>query len=324
MGFHEVQFPTGYSYGTQGGPAFNTSIIVTDSGYEQRVARWDGARRRYNVREDVKSYSDIAEILEFYTARQGAAFGFRFKDFLDCTSSATGLDPSLGGADPDDEDQEIGVGDGSTQQFQLIKKYTSGPTTRTRTITKPVSGTVVVAIDGVNQASGWTVDTTTGVITFTSAPAIDEVITAGFEFDVPVRFGEEVDIDGLIAVIDGPGSGSIASFSLIEIIDGVQVDDEYAYGGGAETDITESFSLAIADGRVRKLNVTVASLIAILPDNTNLPAGGPYFILENTGSETLSIVDSDGTTVITTLAASAQGMLGITVDGGGSKSWGGL
>ncbi len=57
-----------------------------------------------------------------------------------------------------------------------------------RTITKPVAGTVQVYLDGVEQPSGWSVDTTTGLVTFGVPPTLGVEVTAGFEFDVPVRF----------------------------------------------------------------------------------------------------------------------------------------
>ena len=107
----------------------------------------------------------------------------------------------------------IGTGDGATTAFQLVKRYASGSQTWERTITKPVVGSVTVAIDGVEQTTGWSVDTTTGLITFTTAPATGATITAGFEFDVPVRF----DTDTLDVTLDIERLGSITSIPLLEI-----------------------------------------------------------------------------------------------------------
>ena len=110
-------------------------------------------------------------------------------------------------------DQAIGTGDGATTAFQLVKVYASGSQSWTRTITKPVDGTVKVAIDGTEQTSGWSVDTTTGLVTFTTAPATGAIITAGFEFDVPVRF----DTDQLDVTLDIERLGSITSIPLLEL-----------------------------------------------------------------------------------------------------------
>jgi uncharacterized protein (TIGR02217 family) len=82
-----------------------------------------------------------------------------------------------------------------------------------RTIAKPIAGSVTVALNGTSQASGWSVDTTTGVITFTTAPGLGVAITAGFEFDVPVRF----DTDALDVTLDLERLGSISSIPLLEI-----------------------------------------------------------------------------------------------------------
>ena len=110
-------------------------------------------------------------------------------------------------------DQAIGTGTGSNRFFQLAKTYTSGAQSWTRAIVKPVGGTVRVALGGVEQLSGWTVDTTTGIVSFTSAPGSGVAVTAGFEFDVPVRF----DSDTLDVTLDVERLGSITSIPLVEI-----------------------------------------------------------------------------------------------------------
>jgi uncharacterized protein (TIGR02217 family) len=110
-------------------------------------------------------------------------------------------------------DQAIGTGDGTTTAFQLVKRYASGAQSWTRTIAKPVTGTVRIVLAGVEQLSGWSVDTTTGDVTFTAAPGSGVAITAGFEFDVPVRF----DTDVLDVTLDLERLGSITSIPLLEL-----------------------------------------------------------------------------------------------------------
>jgi uncharacterized protein (TIGR02217 family) len=80
------------------------------------------------------------------------------------------------------------MGDGALTQFQLVKQYPSASVIEMRTITKPVAGTLKVYLDGVEQPSGWSVDTTTGLVTVGTPPALGVEVTADFEFDVPVRF----------------------------------------------------------------------------------------------------------------------------------------
>ena len=94
-----------------------------------------------------------------------------------------------------------------------MKRYTSGAQTWTRTITKPVAGTLLVALNGVNQASGWTVDALTGIVTFTVAPGNGVAVSAGFEFDVPVRFDSET----MDVTLDFERLGSIDSIPLVEL-----------------------------------------------------------------------------------------------------------
>ncbi|MBY0351800.1 DUF2460 domain-containing protein [Tabrizicola sp.] len=206
MAFHEVRFPDNISRGARGGPERRTQIVELASGAEERNASWANSRRRYDVAYGIRRADDLAAVVAFFEARNGRLHGFRFKDWADfksCLPSQT----------PVSTDQPIGAGNGSTNTFQLAKRYTSGAQSWTRAITKPVAGTVAIALNGTPQASGWSVSTTTGLITFTTAPAAGVAITAGFEFDVPVRF----DTDVLDVTLDLERLGSITSIPLVEI-----------------------------------------------------------------------------------------------------------
>ncbi|KUJ85965.1 glycoside hydrolase family 24 [Ruegeria marisrubri] len=206
MAFHEVRFPDNISRGARGGPERRTQIVELASGDEERNASWANSRRRYDVAYGIRRADDLAAVVAFFEARNGRLYGFRFKDWADYKSCAPSQTPSA-------TDQVIGTGDGTTTAFQLVKRYTSGSQTWVRTITKPVAGTVTVAIDGVEQATGWSVDTTTGIVSFTTAPASGAAITAGFAFDVSVRF----DTDTLDVTLDIERLGSITSIPLMEI-----------------------------------------------------------------------------------------------------------
>ena len=206
MAFHEVRFPDDISRGARGGPERRTQIVELASGDEERNASWANSRRRYDAAYGIRRADDLAAVVAFFEARNGRLYGFRWKDWADFKSCLPSQTPAA-------TDQAIGAGDGATTDFQLVKSYTSGAQTWTRTITKPVTGTVLVAIDGIVQTTGWSVDTTTGLITFTAAPALGAAITAGFEFDVPVRF----DTDTLDVTLDIERLGSITSIPLIEV-----------------------------------------------------------------------------------------------------------
>jgi len=206
MAFHEIRFPDNISRGARGGPERRTQIVELASGDEERNASWANSRRRYDAAYGIRRADDLAAVVAFFEARNGRLYGFRWKDWGDYKSCLPSGAPSA-------MDQVIGTGDGTASAFQLVKTYTSGAQSWTRTITKPVTGTVMVALDGVAQASGWSVDSTTGQITFTAAPASGTVLTAGFEFDVPVRF----DTDRLDVTHDIERLGSITSIPLIEV-----------------------------------------------------------------------------------------------------------
>jgi uncharacterized protein (TIGR02217 family) len=170
--FHEVRFPDAIAYGATGGPEYLTDIVILQSGFEQRNQSWDSARARYDVSTGIKNPTQAAEVISFFRARKGRAYGFRFKDWSDYRVIG----------------QLIGAGNGTQTAFQLTKTYTSGGENETRPLKKPVSGTVKIYKDSILQSSAVTVDHTTGMVTFTTAPTTGVLITADCEFDVPVRF----------------------------------------------------------------------------------------------------------------------------------------
>ena len=195
--FHEVQFPPDIAYGAAGGPGYSTSVITTVAGYEKRNANWAAARGRWNVAQGLKTREQVASLIAFFRARKGRAYGFRFKDWTDFQALA----------------QLIGTGDGVAKTFPLVKHYASGGITEARTITKPVTGTTKIYLNGTPQASGWSVNTATGVVTFTAAPANGAVITADFEFDVPARF----DTDQMDITIETYELGRWGQIPIVEI-----------------------------------------------------------------------------------------------------------
>jgi uncharacterized protein (TIGR02217 family) len=210
MSFHEVRFPTEISRGAQGGPERRTDVVVLGSGFEERNARWANSRRSYNAGYGVKSLDDLHAVIAFFEERRGRLYGFRWRDHADLKSCAPSEDAAP-------LDQAIGTGDGSAAAFQLAKAYGSAFAPWTRTITKPVGGSVRVAVAGAEQSEGsaFTVDTATGIVTFLSGhiPASGAAVTAGFEFDVPVRF----DTDRLEINLQGFRHGAIPHIPIVEV-----------------------------------------------------------------------------------------------------------
>ena len=208
MSFHEVRFPDKIGRGARGGPMRRTQIVTLASGLEERNASWAQARRRYDVSYGIRLADDLAEVIAFFEARLGQLYGFRFRDYADYKSCQPSGTPSA-------QDQFLGAGDGTMRHFRLRKWYGDPEYTLGiwRPIYKPVAGTVTVALDGVPVTSGWSVDATTGIVTFDSAPGEGVAVTAGFEFDVPVRF----DADIMDVTLDIEQHGTIPSIPLIEL-----------------------------------------------------------------------------------------------------------
>lgn len=210
MSFHEVRFPTSISRGAQGGPERRTDVVVLGSGFEERNSRWAASRRSYNAGYGVTSLDALHEVIAFFEERRGRFHGFRWRDHVDWKSCAPAAATSA-------LDQAIGTGDGTKRTFQLMKTYGSAHAPFSREIRKPVAGAVKIAVDGSVKIVGthFTVDTTTGVVLFeeSETPASGAAVTAGFEFDVPVRF----DTDKLDINLSGFASGAIPNIPIVEI-----------------------------------------------------------------------------------------------------------
>ena len=203
--FIETQFPPTVAYMSTGGPSFNTTVNMNKAGFETRQVNWITARHMYNVNYGIRNQADFDAIIKLFHVCQGKATGFRFKDWADFKSCPPIYAPA-------NTDQLIGVGDGNNTHFQLVKAYTVGNLTFTRKIKKPVSGSVLVTTSAGDRS--FTVDTTTGIITFLTGniPGAGVQVTAGYQFDVPVRF----DVDQLIIEQSKPQLCQIQNLRLIE------------------------------------------------------------------------------------------------------------
>lgn len=210
MSFHEIRFPTDISRGAQGGPERRTEVVVLGSGHEERNARWADSRRSYNAGYGVKSLDDLNAVIQFFEERRGRLYGLRWRDHTDWKSCLPSGSVSM-------LDQVIGTGDGTRVAFQLQKTYGGVHAPWTRAITKPVAGSVLVAVDGVAVVEGdaFTVDAATGVVLFLPGhvPGAGAVVTAGFAFDVPVRF----DSDRLEINLQGFRHGAIPNIPIVEV-----------------------------------------------------------------------------------------------------------
>ncbi len=208
MAFHDIRFPANLSFGSVGGPERRTEIVALQNGFEERNTPWAHSRRRYDAGVGLRSLDDVETLIAFFEARQGQLHGFRWKDWSDYKSC-----PASRATSP--LDQVIGTGDGQRSVFPLQKTYRSGTQTYVRPITKPVSGTVTVAVAQDPKVLGleFFVDTATGLITFDVPPALGTEVSAGFEFDVPVRF----DTDRIQTSVASFQAGDVPTVPVMEI-----------------------------------------------------------------------------------------------------------
>ena len=170
--FHDVLFPLDIALKSAGGPQRRTDVVTLGSGAKERNARWAHSRRRYDAGYGVKTFEALSQVVAFFEERRGRLYGFRWRDQLDHSSAAPG-------ASVMPTNQVVGIGDGVTATFQLGK-------------TKPVPGSIRVAVAETEADEGtqFIVNVATGIVTFlpNHIPAAGVAVTAGFLFDVPVRF----------------------------------------------------------------------------------------------------------------------------------------
>ena len=208
MGFHEVRFPANLSFGSTGGPERRTEIVTLANGFEERNTPWAQSRRRYDAGLGLRSLDDVAALIAFFEARRGQLWGFRWKDWADFKScKPSGVVSAL--------DQVIGTGDGVETVFRLAKTYDPGGMAFRRPILKPVVGTVVLALAGdpVVETVDYTLDAATGEVRFVLPPDVGVAVTAGFEFDVPVRF----DTDRIAVSVASFQAGEVPSVPVVEV-----------------------------------------------------------------------------------------------------------
>ncbi len=202
--FHDELFPLAIGLRASGGPQFSTTVTETVSGHEHRNIAWAQARRRYDAAPGVRSEVDVMTVLRFFEARQGRAFAFRYRDPLDHSSAPFDETPTA-------QDQTLGTGDGVRTQLPLLKHYGDAQ----RHITRPVSGSVMVAVNGTLQSNGWSLSDF-GVVSFAVPPPLGALVSAGFHFDVPVRFEE----DALEISLASYRAGELRSLPLVEVREG--------------------------------------------------------------------------------------------------------
>jgi len=160
MAFYEERLPTDISYLARGGMQFSTVINEQDNGFEYRNQNWSQTRGIWNISNALMTKQTIGvlgyyNLLNFFNAMRGRLHGFRFKDPNDFKA---GVNSAV-------------IGTGSMlgkPTYQLGKKYIQGSAIYIKDIFKPVNGTFKLYKNSILQSSGYTIDNTTGIITFTA------------------------------------------------------------------------------------------------------------------------------------------------------------
>lgn len=329
MGHHAVVIPTKFWIGSGGGPGFYSNILETDSGQVTVIRRRQQARWKFNLDFDARKGDFCAELIRFHLARGGAANSFLYRHWFDHNSTQLGYawadipgsNEAYSGTAVANTDQLIGTGDGSTTQFQLVKRYEDGNGySYAKTIRKPIAGTVVVALDGVGQTSGWTVNTATGIVTFSVAPTSGVEVTAGFEFYFEVRFDRSAD-EQLSAIAANKYMQDFGSITLNEELVSNPVNEDVYQGGATYLAFASNITLE-GIGTAIALFPTTTSLHAILPDPATYPQGAtPIFFLFNLGANSVAIDDTTVGNLFQNLSAGSSVAIFNALDGSGNPIW---
>jgi uncharacterized protein (TIGR02217 family) len=190
----------GFPFGSS--PRWSTDITTVKSGASMRNQNWTQPLHRFTAPQAIRAQADFEPLKAMWWALNGPAKLFPFRDPLDFASVALPFSdhaPTVGPLD-----QPLGTGDGFTAAFQLAKVYAFGPEQTSRSISLPVVATVVVALNGLDPATAlggpyaWSVSRPGGIVTFSPALAAGVVASAGFLFDVPVRFEADDSLDGIV------------------------------------------------------------------------------------------------------------------------------
>ena len=181
MAHLDLDFPLDVASGAQATLERRDEVVMLASGHEEVNQRWADARRSWDVGFGLRDADDLAAVVALFEEVRGRANSFRFRDWMDWKSCA----PS---ATPAPIDQPLGTGDGVTSSFQLIRRYGS-VNAYDRPIALPHPASVRVAVNGV-ETGGFSVSSAGGTVIFAAPPAPGAILTAGFTFDVPVRFDQ--------------------------------------------------------------------------------------------------------------------------------------
>ncbi len=305
MAHHNIQLPDGFAYRSAVGTAFSTIINETSSGHEYRVSRQAQARRRFRLIKELLTDEEVRELQSFHLGRRGPLNSFDLVDFSDFTTAADDV------SEPDATDQILGTGDGSTTRFQLVKRYeAAGLNEYGEVIDRPVTGTVVVALDG-TPTTAFTVNGI-GQIVLDSAPDTGVVVTAGCEFYRAARFLNDL----MTLQADAHGVWSIADFDCVQVLSEAAWPERWFAGGSTDWgEVASSVQFSLQDGELQIITPTTA-IHGFLPSPSRMP-GGPRMlrvVIGGGAAGTLQLRDDAGNAIGSPLAANDHAEIGLVVE----------
>lgn len=198
-------------------PRTKTTIQVSAGGNERRNQDWVHPLHRFILPEAVgRDWGVVEALTSHWRVMRGPFHSFPWRDPLDFASRGLELPdivPAIAATD-----QVIGTVDGFRDSFQLVKNYSVGAESYERPIYLPVVPSVAIAIDGVAVPSAdYTVSRPGGLVTFNVPPPVTGnpgIVTAGFLFDVEVRFESDDAFEGILRTY---ARGGFADITLIEV-----------------------------------------------------------------------------------------------------------
>ncbi len=205
--FDDVIMPTTVRFGSASIPTTDIQQVHKKSGFRKTNQR--RTRQKLILRLIyLDSIQAISDIMKIWRAMVGPFHTFLCEDALDWNSTDGKMDfgdeSLITAFDQPMKNTVTGgiLGDGTTTIFQLAKSYAVGATaSELREITKPISGTVKAGVNAVELTEGgspddFTVDHSTGLVTFANPPGAGESptavsVTGGYRYRLPVHFMED-------------------------------------------------------------------------------------------------------------------------------------
>jgi uncharacterized protein (TIGR02217 family) len=168
-------------------PTFSTGVQQATSGREVRAAYWSSPLWKISLtyeflrddaqHVDANGYSQLQQLIGFFLARQGSFDSFLI-DLAQLTRKP--LDSSVNG-------QPIGIGDGSTTSFQLVRNVGG----YLEQVQNPAGQSATIYVAGVRKTPGTDYTIANGIVSFAVAPATAAAVTADFQWLWRVRFAQD-------------------------------------------------------------------------------------------------------------------------------------